>query len=343
VKVKHIYWFAYYNEDSPSVRYRAVYPLHYFKEHHGITYTMVVPGYRPSKMWVFAKCYVSAMLFRKKDSVIVVQRVHSNFIYSSLLKLLVVVQKRKTIYDLDDADYLYCPTHTIYFFARQCSHIMAGSKAISEHLRKFNEKITITSSPILDMCVAKIQKSDVFTIGWIGGFGGDHKKSLIEHVFPAVRDLSFTCKFVLLGVTKLEDVHFIEAYFENSTHVSLHLPIQIDWLNEVELQQQIVEFDVGIATLMDTEIQRSKSGIKAKQYLNNGVPVLGSNLPENDWVIKDGVNGYYCDSQWDFKKRIEEFYAMSDAEFMEFSSHASASKKEFDSEKYFRDFMSGIE
>lgn len=340
--MKYIYWFAYYNEDSPSVRYRAVYPLQHFKEHHAVDSTIVVPGYRPKKVWAFAKCYLSALLFRKKDSVIVIQRVHSNFIYSSLLKLLVLAKKKRTIYDLDDADYLYCPTDSIYFFARKCSHIMAGSKAISVYLSEFNENIALTSSPIFDMNIMKVQKSTVFTIGWIGGFGGDHKKSLIEQVFPAVRELDFPCKFVLLGVTKAEDVHFIQTYFQNCKHVTLDLPTEIDWLNELGLQQKIVEFDVGIATLMDNEIQRSKSGIKAKQYLNNGVPVLGSNLPENDWVIKDGVNGYYCDNQGDFKKRMDELNAMSHMEFIEFSKNARASTMEFDLERYYVDFMNGV-
>ena len=43
--LKHIYWFAYYNEDEPSVRYRFIYPLRYLAETHDITYSIVHPGY----------------------------------------------------------------------------------------------------------------------------------------------------------------------------------------------------------------------------------------------------------------------------------------------------------
>lgn len=130
----------------------------------------------------------------------------------------------------------------------------------------------------------------MFTIGWIGGFGGDHKKSLINVVFPAIRNLNFNCKLVLLGVTDDEDLHFVRDYFKDNDKIQLDIPMNVDWQNEHLIQQNIATFDIGIATLIDNEIQRSKSGIKTKQYLNNGVPVLGTNLPENDWVIRESVN-----------------------------------------------------
>jgi hypothetical protein len=44
-------------------------------------------------------------------------------------------------------------------------------------------------------------------------------------------------------------------------------------------------------------MQLSKSGIKAKQYMNNGVPVLSSNLPENNTVVIDGFNVFFVIQQ----------------------------------------------
>lgn len=337
-QIKYIYWFAYYNEESPSVRYRGKYPLEYFKEKHDVEYSLIIPGYKSKRMWSFIRSYLSALFFRKKDSVIVIQRVHSNFIYSSLLKVLVTVHKRNTVYDLDDADYLYCPPKTIYSFAKKCSAITAGSNAIAEHLSRFNENIIVTSSPTPDLEIVKTNRSTVFTIGWIGGFGGDHKKSLIEYVFPALKDLNFDCKFVLLGIIHPEDCKLILDYFSNCQHLKIELPTDLDWKNESVLQKEIASFDVGIATLLDNEIQRSKSGIKAKQYLNNGVPVLGTNLPENDWVIKDGVNGFFCNTPEDFKKRITEFHAMTEEQFSDFSQNARQSLSDFNHEKYYADF-----
>ncbi|MEM9025216.1 MAG: hypothetical protein AAGB22_15825, partial [Bacteroidota bacterium] len=116
--MKFIYWFAYYGLDSPSVRYRANYPLREFKRTHGIGYTLVIPGYRPALILRFLRAYCSALCFRKRNSVIVIQRVNSGFIYATLLRLLVVLRPKDTVYDLDDADYLTHPDRSRGFFLR---------------------------------------------------------------------------------------------------------------------------------------------------------------------------------------------------------------------------------
>ena len=338
-EVKYIYWFAFYNEDSPSVRYRATYPLEYFKEQYHIESSIIVPGYHPKKIFRFLKCYLSALFARKKDSLIVVQRVHSNFIYANLLRLLVTVRRKFTVYDLDDADYLYLPSKLIYSFAKKCSAITAGSRAIASHLEKYNDSIIITSSPTPDLNIYKTKKNDILTIGWIGGFGGDHKNSVSQLVFPAIKELNFPCKLIILGVLNSEDKRFVINYFRSNSHIEVEIPLFIDWKDESRLQEKIVSFDIGIATLVDNEIQRSKSGIKAKQYLNNGIPVLGTNLPENDWVIEDGYNGYFCDSSHDFKKRIIEFSEMEEKVYSQFIKNARESIKEFNHDKYYADFI----
>jgi glycosyltransferase involved in cell wall biosynthesis len=337
--IKYIYWFSYYNLDSPSVRYRGKYPLEFFKENYNIDSSLIIPGYAPKRAFSFFKSYCSALFFRKDNSVIVIQRVHSGFIYSSLLKLLVSVRKKDTVYDLDDADYLYCKTNSIYFFAKKCSRITAGSQAIANHLSKFNNNILITSSPTPDLQIVKKKKSAIFTIGWIGDFGGDHKKSLVEIVFPAVKALDFKCKLILLGVTKSDERQFVRDYFGENENVHIEIPENTDWQNEHRLQQKISSFDIGISTLVDNEIQRSKSGIKAKQYLNNGVPVLATNLPENDWVVKEGINGFFCSTIEEFNQRIVEFYKMDDPLYDDFSKNARKSICEFDHQKYYLDFM----
>jgi hypothetical protein len=78
--VKYIYWFAFYNIGSPSVRYRAKYPLTFFKEKQGIRSVLIVPSYQPKKILQFLTAYFSALLFRKKDSLIVIQFYLFNFI-----------------------------------------------------------------------------------------------------------------------------------------------------------------------------------------------------------------------------------------------------------------------
>jgi len=102
-RIKFIYWFAYHDLFASSVRYRGKYPLDFAREKLGIGSYLVVPGYSLKRLLLFLKAYFSALLFRKPGSLIVVQRVQSDFIYATLLKLLVLIRNKNTIYDLDDA------------------------------------------------------------------------------------------------------------------------------------------------------------------------------------------------------------------------------------------------
>ncbi|MGZ3866707.1 MAG: glycosyltransferase [Bacteroidia bacterium] len=334
-EIKFIYWFAYYDLFSPSVRYRAKYPLDFLQEAHCIKSFLVMPGYSPERIWKFLIAYVSALFFRKKDSLIVIQRVQSSFIYATFLKLLVCARKTNTIYDIDDADYLEVDPAGIYFFAKHCSGISAGSKAIADHLTPFNKNIIHVTSPVVDLSILKEKRNEHFTIGWIGEFGGDHQQSLFNLVFPAVKALLFRSRFIIIGIRKAADRKFIADYFAD-TNVTVEMPGFIDWNNEEDLQNCIVQFDVGIATLLDNIIQLSKSGIKAKQYLTNGVPVLSSDLPENNNYVIHGENGFLCSSPEDFAARITELRNMSDERYSRLSKTARACVTNFDHPHFLR-------
>lgn len=336
-KIKHIYWFAFYNLDSPSVRYRAKYPLDFAKKELGISSNLIIPGYSPKRLWNFIRGYISAMVFPKRNSLIVIQRVRSNFIYSNLLKLLVLLRKELTVYDLDDADYLEYNPETIHFFARNCNYISAGSPEIAEYLKQFSGNVFHATSPTPDYGIVKKERNSIFTIGWIGCFGWGHKDSLYKYLFPALKELKFNCKLVLIGVARESDKTEICDFLKDYSNIEIEIPSEIDWRDEKRIQRMIMQFDVGIATLMNHPIQLSKSGIKAKQYMNNGVPVICNDLPENTNVVIDGFNGFICNSDAEFSERLSEFRNMKDDQYWEYSENAKHSMEHFSHWKYFRD------
>lgn len=267
------------------------------------------------------------------------QRVQSKFIYASLLKLLVYLRPKNTIYDLDDADYLLGPADTIYYFSRRCQFVSAGSQAILEHLKPRNKKIRHITSPIFHLNLIKTHKNALFTIGWIGDYGWGHKDSLEHLVFPAIRALNIPCKLILIGVKREAEARAIEAYFSDKPDIELCIPININWQNEKQIQEYITTFDVGIATLLDHPIQIAKSGIKAKQYLNNGVPVLSTPLPENTLVVKESYNGFFCHSVSDFKNRLLQLHQMPLEDYLLLSQNAFLSSTSFNHDRYYFDFM----
>lgn len=334
MKVKFIYWFAYYNLDSPSVRYRGKYPCDKFKEEHNIGSYFVVPSYNPFKILFFLKAYFSALFWRKEDSIIVLQRVHSNFIYSNLLRLLVKIQKTDIVYDLDDVDYLENPPKSIFNFIKSCSKVTVDSKELVKNLARYNSNIVLNTSPTPDLSIAKKERNSTFTIGWIGCYGNGDKESLNDNLFPALTALPFPIKLILLGVHQNSDRKDLKKYFQHSKNVELEMPKNINWQSEVEIQNRITEFDLGIATLIDTELFRSKSAFKTKQYLNNGIPVLSSDISENNHFIRSGFNGFLCRNAQDFRDRIIEIYTMDDEAYFDLSYFAKKSIKHFKLSKY---------
>ncbi|MCG3164726.1 MAG: hypothetical protein POELPBGB_00485 [Bacteroidia bacterium] len=330
MKPAFIYWFTFYNLASPTVRYRGQYPLEFLKKNYGIDSYFVYPGYRFANIWLFMKAYFSALLFPKKDSLIVFQSVNSNFIYANALKLLAVVRKKQCFYDLDDADYLRFRPDTIFYFIKNCSRLTVGSTELLKNLSKLNSVATLITCPVPDLGIVKQKRNELFTIGWIGDFGTGHKESLLRHFFPSLNLLPFKVRVILLGVGKQAEYDFLMEYFKQYTNVLPEIPQDIVWTDEVDIQQRIMQFDVGIATLLDTEFYRSKSAFKMKQCFNNGVPVLSSDIAENNLFLEHGKNGFFCSSPEDFAQRIREIKEMKDEEYARFSAYARAGVNRFD-------------
>jgi glycosyltransferase involved in cell wall biosynthesis len=341
--IKFIYWFAYYNIDSPSVRYRGKYPLDYLKSKYRVNSYFVVPGYSLNNVMRFLRAYFSALFFRKKNSMIVIQRIHSGFIYATMLKFLIKVRREKTFYDLDDADYLDYPPKSIFYFLRNCSVSFLGSRELMQNLSSYSPNLLLNPSPTPDLKIFKKKKNNLLTIGWIGDFDGGHRESMLNDFFPALKNLNFNFRLVLLGVGRKSDTDFsyLTNYFSNMPNITLEMPADIDWNNEKKIQQRISGFDIGIATLLDNELQRSKSAFKLKQYLTCGIPVLSTNLPENKYYVSHGKNGYVCTTPGEFAERIIEFYEMNDNEYMKFSKCARESARDFSLEKYRQILLAG--
>lgn len=338
-QLKFIYWFTFYNNQSASVRYRGQYPLQHFKDKYGIDYHLIIPSYRPTKILKFIRAYFSALLFRRTNSLIVIQRLNTNWIYATALQLLIKLRKNDTAYDLDDADYLENPPKSIFYFIKNCSTVFAGSNEIARHLSKYNKNILITTSPTPDLNIVKKKRNSILTIGWIGDFGGGHKESLVTYFFPAIKDLPFKIKLILLGVGQKSEYSFLTDYFKSFDNVSLEMPQNINWTDEQDIQKRVSLFDIGIATLLDNELHRSKSGFKTKQYMNNGVPVLSSDIPENNKVVVHGYNGFLCRTATDFKQRIIEINEMNPDSYTILSGNARQSITNFNLDKYCKDIQ----
>ena len=133
-----------------------------------------------------------------------------------------------------------------------------------------------------------------------------------------------------MGVERKEEHAFLSEFLKDFKNVNARIMNGINWDDEAGIQNIIASFDVGIATLLDNEFYRSKSAFKLKQYLNAGVPVLSSNLPENNKFIIEGSNGFLCNTSEELRQRIIQFYEMKGEEYKSFSKNARRCIHNFD-------------
>jgi glycosyltransferase involved in cell wall biosynthesis len=333
MEIKHVYWFAYFNLSEPSVRYRAKFPLQKLKEKYGISYSIVYPGYDYQNISNFLKAFFSALFFRKKNSIIVFQKIYTNGFYTFALKMLLFFRPKYTLYDIDDAEHTRRPTNTIHHFMENCSACSAGSKSLIEYIKQFNQNAFLLTSPVIDHGLIKGKLEKKLTVGWIGYYGA-HRMSLTQLFFPALKNINFPLKLKLLGVKDETEKQEIKSYFKENKNISIDTPLSIDWLDEQSIYETIKTFDIGVSPLLDNEFNRAKSAFKLKQYLSCGVPVLASSVGENKEFLEDGVNGYLCDSPIEYFQKLESINNSKDSIYSKLNIHAKSTFPKFSIDNY---------
>lgn len=343
--VRHIHWFTYQHRDLPSVRYRAVHPLRHLWDWHGVGSTLVVPGRTPQFVAAFLRAWLRALLHPGKGSVIVVQRVHSFGPYAFALWLLTFLRGDRCIYDIDDAEYIERPSASIKALMRSCALVTTGSDCLMRYARRFNPNTVLLTSPVPDHGCSKAlrdrmpRRNDVFTIGWVGCFWGTHEANLEHLVYPALHDLGFRARLVVLGARGGLAEQRLRSRFRGDPWLTIEVDHDVPWCDESAVHARIATFDVGLAPLLDTEINRCKSAFKLKQYMSCGVPVLTSPIGENLRFLRHGVNGLLCADAAAFRAGIYRMAGMADEDHARMSRAASASVADFDLAHYTEAFL----
>ncbi len=322
------FWFSQNDKRAPSTRYRGLFLLEELRRKRGVSAFFAFPSYKPWNIARFVIVYLLAYLTACERDVVVIQKVMSNRIYARLLLLLVRTTRARTIYDLDDAEYLRYSDRFINRFVTLCDTVVVGSEDLGRYVAPRNPNWRHITSGIIAHGVLKTEKEKIFTIGWIG-FYDDHQNNLETLVFPALKSLDLPFRLVVLGVRRDQDEVNLRNQFDHSPQVQLEIPRDLDWLSEKSIYQRVRRFDVGLAPLVDGEHTRSKSAFKAKQYLSCGVPVLASSVGENPKFVRDGVNGFLCDHPEVYRKRLIEMIQMPHELYQAMSDAALASFGEF--------------
>ena len=126
----------------------------------------------------------------------------------------------------------------------------------------------------------------IVKIGYMGSFTHQRDLKIIKHAIKNLKkkfaDNKVEIKFEIIGGMDSDDewVNRIEIPDDNRTY-----PKFVKWLKET------VDWDIAIAPLANTNINKSKSEIKYLEYTGLGLAGVYSNIGPYKEVIKDGYNG----------------------------------------------------
>jgi glycosyltransferase involved in cell wall biosynthesis len=163
---------------------------------------------------------------------------------------------------------------------------------LADVMRKFNPNVTVIPNAVDPaLLTTERKRADKLTIGWAGGSSHhDDFRSIIGPI-REVTDLRGDLDFHSIGVDYGKDFGLNRNRFT-------------PWKASMLDYYSGVDFDIGLAPLLDTEFTRSKSPIKAIEYNALGIPVIASNVgPYKDYII-DGVNGFLVNTETEWVDRM---------------------------------------
>ena len=321
--VKNAYWFAPYNLENPSARYRGWHVSQHLSIHYGLKVHFVVPQRNITGLLQFFNVYFLAILDQRNSSRIVIQKVCSNRWYARMLRVLVALRSEDCHYDLDDAENLRHPPGNLQYFLRKCGFVTVGSPGLADYCRHFNGNTHLITSPLREHGFRKKKRSQRLHRGWVGDSGAghpeaepySHRNSMFTYLFPQLLKLQKPVKLSLLGVHREEDRQEVLRYFRQYPHIELHIPLNRQWQDDDWVYRQISDFDVGLSILNNHLFNHCKSAFKLKQYLSVGVPVIASAVGENKRFVKHRYNGFLCHKSSDILMALEAFASMSQVDY----------------------------
>lgn len=219
--------------------------------------------------------------------------------------LLAKIFRKKIIYDFDDA--IWIPNFSehneflnfLKFYSKVgkiCSYsykIACGNNYIAEFAKKNNSNSPVIINPTTidtENYHNKIKNQDTkrFVIGWTG------THTTLWHLFliaPVIKELE-----------ERNDFDFI-VIAEEKPKVELKSLKFIPWNKNTEIDD-LLQFNIGVMPMFDNAFTRGKCGFKALQYMALGMPALVSPVGVNTEIVDNGVNGFICKSNEDWKKNI---------------------------------------
>jgi glycosyltransferase involved in cell wall biosynthesis len=203
---------------------------------------------------------------------------------------------KKVVFDVDDSEFL--GRHGAWFdrFFREADLVVAGSHFVLEHaLRQNRSAVLIPTSVRPEDYPLKrgYRHSGPVVIGWTGTAGN---LKYLEVVRKPLERLARRHPIELRLITDWRNA----SYVPPAGVTVRRIPWRLETANA-----ELARFDIGLMPLEDTPWARGKCSFKAIEYMACGVPVVISAVGENNYLVRDGKDGFLARTEADWMRKLE--------------------------------------
>ena len=220
--------------------------------------------------------------------------------------LLTKVFRKKVIYDFDDAIWIPSITESnkiaryvkafwkISYICRWSSKISAGNAFLAGWAKQYNPTVVINPTCVdMEARFNRIKtpaEGQKIVIGWTGSHS---TLKYLDKVYPVLQRLEreFTFEFLVI-------CNQPPSFTLNSLRF-------IKWQEATEIED-LLKIDIGIMPLVADAWSEGKCGFKLIQYLSLGIPCVASPVGVNKDIVKDGRNGFLCETEEEWYLAIKQ-------------------------------------
>jgi glycosyltransferase involved in cell wall biosynthesis len=317
--MKVLFVVPYPEGEAPSQRFRYEHYLKYLRDN-GITYKIASfldldtwkilykAGYKLKKITGVSKGFWKRLLqlfFVTKYDIIFIHREATPLGPAWFEWWTTHVFRKRIIYDFDDAIWMPAVSKNnshikwlrnfgkVKKICKWSATVVTGNSFLANYALQFNNKVRIIPTVVNTEKISgrvKDQNINSLTIGWTGTFS---TLKYLDIVLPVLQELQEQYDFTFTVIADKDPLPALKKYRF------------IKWNGDTEADD-LLNLHIGLMPLYDDEISKGKCGFKAIQYMSLGIPAVVSPVGVNTEIVEDGVNGFLCKKENEWKSRLEE-------------------------------------
>ncbi len=183
--------------------------------------------------------------------------------------------------------------HGLNYMLRHADGIVAGNEILAAYAQRYSRRICIAPTPV-DVNIIPMKRGgsqNKVVIGWIGT---PYNLAYVENISDALRQVcaKYGDRVLVRLCTAPAAVRLDGVNWELSP-----------WSIETQYET-LTSFDIGIMPLTEDGWSRAKCAYKALLYMAAGLPSVISPVGTNNYVLEEGVTGYFAGSTHEWTEKL---------------------------------------